>query len=612
MSIHKEYAQIRYNLNYKIVRLKYMKQINRIFMVLLLAVTLSNAGDFLMPDEAFKPYAKVNDKTQLEAGVIIAKDIYLYADKLRVELKNAKGLTIKSKEYPTSVLHHEEQVFLTSPNIIITLDNPQNLSANVDLTLVLSYQGCSEMGLCYNPYVKEYPLTIDSSKLIPSSSLEKAEKKVETVVKQEVELSETDAIADTIKSGSLVVVLLTFLGFGLLLAMTPCVFPMIPIISGVIVSQGEGLTTKKAFALSVVYVLAMAVAYTIAGVLAGLFGANLQAALQMPWVIYSFSLVFVALAFSMFGFYELKLPDALVAKVSSGNDRGGFVGVAIMGFLSALIVGPCVAAPLAGALVYIGQTGDALLGGMALFSMSVGMGLPLIAVGVSAGKFMPKPGAWMTMVTAVFGVMMLGVAIWMLEKIVDPSVTTLLYGLLGIGFAIYLGVFEKESHVFKKSVAVVMFIYSVALFLGFLAGSASMTQPLGFLKGSSSGVSVESKKDELHFTVVNSIEELDGVLAQNKGKKIMLDFAADWCTSCKELEEITFADSSVQAKLGEYVLIRADVTNNTDKEKALSQKYGVFGPPALIFFDENLEVKSSKTIIGFIEPAKFLTHLDSL
>ena len=579
-----------------------MKQFSKIFMVLLLAVTFSSAGDFLMPDEAFQPYAKVNDKMQIETGVKIAKEIYLYANKLTVELKDANGLTIKDIKTPTSVLHDKEQVYHNSPNLLITLDNPKNLSGNIDLTLVLSYQGCSEMGLCYNPYVKEYPLSINSSKIGAP---------VKATV-EEVKLSEADAIANTIKSGSLVVILLTFLGFGLLLAMTPCVFPMIPIISGVIVSQGEGLTTKKAFALSVVYVLAMAVAYTIAGVLAGLFGANLQAALQMPWVIYSFSFVFVALAFSMFGFYELKLPDALVAKVSSSSDRGGYAGVAIMGFLSALIVGPCVAAPLAGALVYIGQTGDALLGGMALFSMSIGMGLPLIAVGVSAGKFMPKPGAWMSMVTAIFGVMMLGVAIWMLQKIVDPSITTLLYGLLGLGFAIYLGVFEKGGHVFKKSVSVIIFIYSLSLFLGFLAGSASMTKPLGFL--ASSGVSNVSQvqKEELNFQVVNSIEELDAVLAQNRGKKIMLDFAADWCTSCKELEEITFTDSVVKSKLSEYVLIRADVTDNTDKEKALSKKYGVFGPPALIFFDKNLKVKKAKTIIGFIEPVKFISHLDSI
>jgi len=579
-----------------------MKFIIRIFLLALITLGTLNAGDFLMPDEAFKPYAKVNEKAEIEAGVILGKDIYIYADKMSVELQ---GTTLKIKEMqkPKSVDHEGEQVYLISPNIVVTLENPQGLTGVQNFTLLLSYQGCSEMGLCYNPYVKEFSLSLDVSKLSSANS---------TVI-DKIELSESDTIANTIKSGHISMILLTFLGFGLLLSMTPCVFPMIPIISGVIVSQGEGLTTRKAFALSVVYVLAMAVAYTIAGVLAGLFGANLQAALQMPWVIYSFSLVFVALAFSMFGFYELKLPDALVAKVSSKGQGGGYIGVAIMGFLSALIVGPCVAAPLAGALVYIGQTGDAVLGGMALFSMSIGMGLPLIAVGVSAGKFMPKPGAWMTMVSAIFGVMMLAVAIWMLEKILDPSIIMIMYSILGIGFSLYLGVFEKNHHFFKHSVAMIIFIYSVSLFIGFLAGSSSMLKPLGFLNQPAiiqNGV-VDNKK-ELSFTVVHSIKELDTVLADNEGKKILLDFSAEWCTSCKELEEITFKDADVMKKMREFVLVRADVTANTDEEKELSQKYGVFGPPVLIFFDENTQVQKSKTIVGFIEPDEFLAHLNSL
>ncbi len=583
-----------------------MKKIVQIFALVTLLLSSMYAGGFLMPDEAFQPYAKVNDKAEVEAGVVIADDIYLYAKKFSVTLKDT-SLVIKKTKLPKTTPHEGEDVYLSSPNVIATLANPKALSGVQKFTVVIAYQGCSSKGLCYNPYTKEFPLSIDVSKLSQTPSTAKVTK----VAKEE--LSETDAIANTIKSGNIAVVLLTFLGFGLLLAMTPCVFPMIPIISGVIISQGEGLTTRKAFALSIVYVLAMAVAYTIAGVLAGLFGANLQAALQMPWVIYSFSFVFVALAFSMFGFYELKLPDALVSKVSEGSDRGGYIGVAIMGFLSALIVGPCVAAPLAGALVYIGQTGDAVLGGMALFSMSIGMGLPLIAVGVSAGKFMPKPGAWMTMVSTVFGVMMLGVAIWMLQKIVDVWVTTLLYGLLGIGFSLFLGAFKSEEYSIKKVISVLMFIYSLALFISVLAGSASMTTPLGFLNrpALTQGV-VQTSAPKATFTVVTSIEELDALLEKNKGKKILLDFAAEWCTSCKELADITFKDAAVQAKMSEFVLIRADVTANTQKEKALSKKYGVFGPPALIFFDENLKVKKSKTIIGFIKPADFLAHLKSL
>ena len=589
-----------------------MKKILTLFITGLISLVV--AGDFLMPEEAFKPYAKTNEQMQIVAGIEIADDIYLYKEKLKLEITNADGISIQEVLSPKSVNHHGEEVYLKSPEFLLTLQKDKELSGMQELTLSVSYQGCSEQGLCYEPSTKEFSLNIDTKLLSVASTLKTLAPLTapQKEITKEKELSETDSIANTIKSGSVIIILLTFFGFGVLLSLTPCVFPMIPIISGVIISQGEGLTTKKAFALSVVYVLAMAIAYTIAGVLAGLFGSNLQAALQTPWVIYSFSGVFVALAFSMFGFYELKLPDSLVAKVSSNSNRSGFAGVAIMGFLSALIVGPCVAAPLAGALVYIGQTGDALLGGAALFSMSIGMGIPLIIVGVSAGKFMPKPGAWMTMVTAVFGIMMLGVAIWMLEKILDPSVTMLLYSLLGIGSAIYLGAFDREGHVFKRSVATILFIYSVALFIGFLAGSSSMLKPLSFLKSSPTSLSAQAESTHLNFEVISSLDELDKVLEQNRGKKIMLDFAADWCTACKELEEITFADSMVKAKLSEYVLIRADVTDNGEKEKALSKKYGVFGPPALIFFDKELNVRTSKTVIGFIEPAKFIEHLNSL
>ena len=594
-----------------------MKKLFRIFIYLLLTVNIINAADFLMPDQAFKPYAKVNKDSQVQAGIEIAKDIYLYADKLKIELVDANGVTIKELKSPATVEHQGDAVYLTSPEFLITLGKDSAVKGMQDIKVKISYQGCSEQGLCYEPYTKEFPISIDTSKITTSGlkTLKQPETKVDKAVASKEAASaksETDMIADTIKDSSFLIVLATFFVFGLLLSLTPCVFPMIPIISGVIISQGEGLTTKKAFFLSLVYVLAMAVAYTIAGVLAGLFGSNLQAALQTPWVIYSFSAIFVALALSMFGFYELKLPDSLVAKVSSNSNRGGVVGVAIMGFLSALIVGPCVAAPLAGALVYIGQTGDALLGGAALFFMSLGMGVPLILVGMSAGKFMPKPGAWMTLVNAIFGIMMLGIAIWMLEKILDPATIMLLYAMLGISSALYLGAFDKESHIFKRSVAFLLFVYSMALFVSYLAGGSSMSRPLEVFKPTVvAGIAVQETK-ELKFEVVKSIDELDELLQKNRGKKIMLDFAAEWCSACKELEEITFSDPRVKEKLADYVLIRADVTDNTDKEKALSKKYGVFGPPALIFFDKDLNVIKPKTIIGFIPPDEFLAHLSSL
>jgi len=593
-----------------------MKKI--VLLLSMMFILASGSSKFLMPEEAFIPEVKLNTDMQIEATVKIADDIYLYVDKIGLVIKDETGISIKDIKSPTAVEHHDDMVYLESPTFIVSLKKDATVSGVKTISFEISYQGCSEQGLCYEPLSKIYTLSVDSSKISASSDETKTlnilnqDLKIVSAPKDDIkeDKSQSDAIADTIKNESLIVILLTFLGFGLLLALTPCVFPMIPIISGVIISQGKDITTRKALMLSIVYVLAMAVAYTIAGVLAGLFGANLQAALQTPWVIYSFSAVFVVLAFSMFGFYELKLPDSLVAKVSSSGNRGGYVGVAIMGFLSALIVGPCVAAPLAGALVYIGQTGDAVLGGMALFAMSIGMGLPLIAVGVSAGKFMPKPGMWMTMVSAVFGVMMLGVAIWMLERIVDESITMLLYAILGIGFAIYLGALEKGGHIFKKSVSIVLFVYSMALLIGVLGGSHSMLKPLGFLKPQAVTSIIANETKHTEFIKITSIEELDKLLAKNKGKKILLDFYADWCTSCKELEEVTFANSAVKTKMDEFVLIQADLTLNSAENKALSKKYGVFGPPAILFFNEQSELKKVKTIIGFIEADEFLTHLD--
>lgn len=598
-------------------------------LLLFLSITIAYAApSFLMPDEAFIPKASINDKMQIDAEIEIAKGIYLYDEKLRVELINNTLVRAKSIQKPDPIEYDGEKVHKKTPKFFIELEASSEAKKTEKVTLKLSYQGCSEQGLCYEPLSKEFSFDIDTSKLeISKELLENVDSGLKTLdlkpktqttptqtdETQAQELSETDLIADTIKNSNILIILLTFLGFGLLLALTPCVFPMIPIISGVIISQGSDITTRKAFMLSIVYVLSMAVAYTIAGVLAGLFGANLQAALQTPWVIYSFAAVFVILAMSMFGFYELKLPDSLVNKVSTtSKSRGGYIGVAIMGFLSALIVGPCVAAPLAGALVYIGQTGDAILGGMALFSMSIGMGIPLILVGISAGRFMPKPGSWMTMVTASFGVMMLAVAIWMLERVVDEYITMLLYAVLGLSYAIYLGALESGQHIFKKSVAVVLFVYSLALLLGVLAGSTSMIKPLEFLRTQASASTIKIPTEKLKFTKIVSISELDNLLEQNKGKKILLDFSAEWCTSCKELEAVTFTDDDVKAKMQEFVLIKADITANSKENQALTKKYGVFGPPALLFFDTNSKLLSSKTVIGFIEPEPFLQRLGEI
>ena len=571
-----------------------------LFLFMIPLTLFAGFGRFVSPQEAFQPSVSVQDGT-IVAKVKLAKDIYIYDHALKFQL-DSDTLRIKKIIKPKPVVHEGEKVYEGTPEFHVVLEKVSDVSGVQEVKFTFGFQGCSAMGLCYEPMSKTYTLKVDTSKIGGAKSAAPTQSAKNSV----------DSIADTLKHGSIWLILATFFGFGLLLALTPCVFPMIPIISGLIVSHGKDITTKKAFFLSLVYVLSMAVAYTIAGVLAGLFGSNLQATLQNPYVVVSFALVFVALALSMFGYYELKLPDAFVTKVSAkGQDKGGIVGVAIMGFLSALIVGPCVAAPLAGALVYIGQTGDAMLGGVALFAMSLGMGLPLIIVGTGAGKLMPKPGPWMTLVNGIFGILMLGVAIWMLEKIVSPYIAMLLWAFLGLGSAIYLGAFDKDSHLFKRTVAIGLLIYSLALGIGALAGSESMSRPLGFLSEArqTSAAAQNSDTKKLQFHKVETLGQLDILLQKYKGKKIMIDFAAQWCTACKELDEKTFSDSKVQEALKGYVLIRADVTKNKKQQKELSKAYGVFGPPVVIFIDENGNVEREKTIVGYVEPKEFLQIL---
>ncbi len=588
-------------------------QWKNIFLLFLLPVALfAGFGKFVSPEEAFVPKVDVVGG-EIVAEVKLADTIYIYDHALKFALKNADGLKIAKIIKPKTIDHDGDAVYEGDPKFRIVLEKTKAMQGVKEIEFVLGFQGCSAMGLCYEPVEKHYTLRIDTSKVQSSVTMKTLQSihKKSGVSTASTPKSKTDTIADTLRHGSLWMILATFFGFGLLLSLTPCVFPMIPIISGLIVAQGKDITAKRAFFLSLVYVIAMAVAYAGAGALAGLFGQNIQTALQNPYVVVSFSLVFVALALSMFGFYELKLPDRFVTQVSSkGQGIGGVVGVAVMGFLSALIVGPCVAAPLAGALVYIGQTGDAMLGGTALFSMGLGMGVPLLIVGTGAGKLMPRPGEWMTLVNAIFGILMLGVAIWMLEKIVSPYVSMLLWSLLGLGSAIYLGAFDKESHLFKRTIALALFFYALALGIGALAGSTSMSRPLEFLHvdSASKQIRAQSKKG-VDFHVVTTLGELDMLLQKYKGKKILLDFSAKWCAACKELEEKTFSDERVQKALSDYVLIRADVTENKKQQKELSKEYGVFGPPVIVFIDENGKIQHAKTIVGFVAPEEFLETL---
>jgi len=601
----------------------------RLLLFLLISLSVWGFG-FLQPEEAFKPSAKMLDDKTLGVEIVMGDQIHVYAEKLKVEdADKSDGIDFQTITMADPIVVDGEKVYESSPAVRIALVKTKALNGEKKVKIKLSYQGCSSAGLCYEPiettlsvsvYTDKIPMQQPSSPSIinaPATTapvLDVIEKNATTAPVEKK--SETDQIAGVIEGGSLWFIILSFFGFGLLLALTPCVFPMIPIISSVIMAQGAGLGTKRAFWLSVVYVLSMAVAYTIAGILAGLFGANLQAAFQTPWIITLFSLIFVVLAMSMFDLFELQIPNAIQSKITKiSGSQSGVVGIAIMGFLSALIVGPCVAAPLAGALIYIGQTGDALLGGVALFSLSIGMGIPLIAIGTSAGKFMPRPGVWMDNIKSIFGVMLIGISIWMISRILEENISMMLWGALAVFVAVNIGALEpirgrciRCQRANKKALGIIILLYGMSLLLGGMAGAKNPLHPLNpFLP--SQGTAVASVPLHNTFERITSIEELDAILAENKGKKVMVDFYADWCSACKELEEKTFSDESVKSAMDGYVLVQVNLTANDDAAKAISSKYGIFGPPAILFFDENGKHQKDADIVGFKEPQEFIKLL---
>ena len=626
-------------------------------MLLLVAISLSLTTLFgamedevLMPEQAFKPSAVLKDG-KIIVEIKLGDKIYAYKDKLHFSIISPKKVSLDSDlKLPKPVKYHKFIVYFNDIKQSIPLSLiKKKLGKNIDkIKLKVDFQGCSKLGLCYSPMKKEFDFNLRNINKTVSISTSKAQTKTQKISKWNLSggtlkkennspkvnikksskkqkndvnqaKSKESSIADTLANSSFIMVLVTFFGFGLLLSLTPCVFPMIPILSSIIVSQSKDeMNAKKGFILSLVYVLSMSIAYTIAGVLAGLFGANIQILLQNPWVIGIFSAIFVALAFSMFGYYELQLPASLQSKINRTSDKAkgkGFVSVAIMGFLSALIVGPCVAPPLAGALIYIGQTGDALLGGAALFIMSIGMGVPLFLVGIGAGKFMPKPGGWMQNVSRVFGVVMLAVAIYLISRVIPDMITMLLWAFLLIGSAIYLGALEplKEGisgmAKMSKVLGIIFLIYGIMLFVGAFLGSTNPLNPLEKLQSTSyKGVSQDIKNN---FTVVKNEKELEKIV-NSSTKPVMVDFSAKWCVSCKELDEKTFKDPRVINLLKNFTLVRVDVTDNTKEQKDMMKKYGVFGPPVILFFDKNHKILRSEKIVGYIGADEFIKHITQI
>ncbi|MGD9625858.1 MAG: protein-disulfide reductase DsbD [Arcobacter sp.] len=580
-----------------------MKKILLFLLTFVYSFSLELNPKVLEPEEAFKTTFTKN-QDDLNIKLELGKDIYLYDDKIKILVSKPQKIDITEElNVPEPITYDEFIVHFNNLDLTIPFSLLKSKIDSNEYEIEFHFQGCSKLGLCYAPINEKYLLTL--AEVAPKVETKKdIEQKIET----NENLSETDSIANSLKEKNLLLVLVTFFGFGLLLSLTPCVFPMIPILSSIIVgaSKNETMTASRGFFLSLVYVLSMSVAYTIAGVIAGIFGANLQVALQNPYVLVVFALVFVALAFSMFGYFEIKLPQSIQTKLNKttdGKEKQGIAGIAIMGFLSALIVGPCVAPPLAGALVYIGQTGDALLGGLALFVMSLGMGVPLLLIGLGAGKFMPKPGGWMESITRIFGIVMLGVAIWLLDRVLDATIIIYLWALLLLGSAIYLKIYQ---HILTQLITVVLFILGVVLFVGAISGA---TNPLNPLEKFTSSKAVQSLDEKLVFTKIKNIQELE-LAIKNSDKPVMLDFWASWCVACKEFEEITFKDEEVIKKLQGFTLLKADVTANNDDDKALQKMFGIVGPPGIIFWDKDKKEITSSKIVGYKNPKEFLEILN--
>ncbi|HJT97382.1 MAG TPA: protein-disulfide reductase DsbD [Rhodanobacteraceae bacterium] len=588
----------------------------------------------LPPEQAFVFEAIAASPTSILARWTMPKGYYLYRDKSSVALGRGDGVALGAPTWPKGVDHTDEHfgtvvVYFDEVELPIPLSREKGDPETIEL--VAEYQGCQENGICYPvmtktvgvamPAATAAELAAAKASFVPAAMSQERPSPTPGGAASPAsgrgdgtagDQSEEQALAANLSSNRFLA-LLSFFGFGLLLAFTPCVFPMIPILSGIIAGSGENISTRRAFVLSVVYVLATCVVFTIAGIVAGLAGANLQAAFQKPWILWSFAILFVLLSLSMFGFYELQLPSrwqTKIADISNQQKGGSLIGVAIMGLLSALIVGPCVAPPLAAAVLYISQTHDPVFGGLALFVLSLGMGAPLVVFGTAAGRFLPRAGAWMDAVKAVFGVLFLGLAIWMLARVLDAFWIMLMTGALAIASAVYLGALERLPDGASgwrrlwKALGIVLLVAGAAEIIGAAAGGRDVTQPLAGIAGNNGKAS-----ETLAFRTIKSVADLDRELATAAAAKqpVMLDFYADWCVSCKEMEKFTFSQPAVQQALAGFVLLKADVTANDDADQALLKRFGLFGPPATIFFADGAE-KRALRLIGFEKADAFVAR----
>jgi thiol:disulfide interchange protein DsbD len=568
-------------------------------------------GTFLPMDEAFILSTSSSSPDRVTLRWDVADGYYLYRDKVKVTVADGSA-TLGAPQMPEGKLHVDEyfgeQVVYYGE---LALNVPVAAAAGTrEIALDVAYMGCADAGLCYPPTVKRVNVALGAA---PATAAADAPAAVAAPM-----VSEQDVLARKIRSGNLLAVLATFFGAGLLLAFTPCVLPMVPILSGIIVGAGRDrpVSRGRAFSLSVAYVLGMALTYTIAGAVFAAAGQQAQAFFQKPWIIVVFAGLFVLLALAMFGVFNLQVPAALQARLADASNKqkqGTLLGTAVMGALSSLIVTACVAPPLVAALAVIGQSGDVFRGAAALFALSLGMGMPLLLVGASAGQLLPKAGAWMDAVKAVFGVMLLAVAVWMLGRILPGPVTLALWAALAFVSGYGLMTLRPDAPrsgatVVRRGFGALAMVYGVLLLIGALAGRSDPLQPLA---GLGRGGAAPEAAAHVEFARVKTLADLERELAAARaaGQPAMLDFYADWCVSCKEMERFTFTDAGVQAEFARARLLQADVTANDDEDQALLKHFGILGPPTIVFFDPSGRERPEYRVVGFKKAEEFRPHL---
>jgi thiol:disulfide interchange protein DsbD len=634
-----------------------------VLLACLLCGTAARADEFLDPDQAFQLSVRPLADKRVELSYKIAPGYYLYRDRFKFSSPDA---TLGEPQIPAGTKHYdtalEQTVEVYHDRVVVTLPVQ---SAPKAFTIAATHQGCAEKGLCYPPQprtlnvaLKAFGADADSATVAPfgdgtaapvaapaavemsvapgastsagalrnsvlggsapaPAAAPLADRTPPTSATDSAPLGDDRRMTEALAGGHLLAIVSLAFVLGLGLALTPCVWPMLPILSSIIVGQGRDVTPARGFALAATYSLGMALVYTLLGVVAGKIGEGFTGYLQSPVVLVSFGVLLVVLSLSMFGFYELQLPAALRDRLNAKNESlsGGQIGgVFGMGVLSALIVSPCVSAPLVGVLIYIGQSHDAVLGGVALFTIAAGMSVPLLVIGASAGKALPRSGAWMEQVKRAFGLVLLGVALYIVQPVIPALAAMLAWGVLAIVSAASLGAFEPiatKSYVGTartvKGLGLVLAVFGAIEFVGAASGGRDPAQPLAHLAQARGGAVLSG---EPHFDRIASVAELDQRL-QAAGKPVMLDFYADWCVSCKEMETQTFVDPGVKAKLANAVLLRADVTANSADDRALLKRFGLFGPPGIIFFDAQGREVGRTRVVGYQDAPRFLQSLAS-